>query len=128
MAQPGSLGTLATLSVPRPHLLLISSKTLIEVYQGMEPDERDGFVIITAASDEGMLAIHDRKPLVLTPELARVWIDPETSAERATEIALEGCRPTEHFHWYKVGKAVGSVKNQGAQLIEPVTSPSDLEE
>lgn len=101
---------------------------LAEVHQGMEPDERDGFVIITAASDEGMLDIHDRKPLVLAPELARVWIDPETSAERATEIALEGCRPTEHFHWYEVGKAVGSVKNQGAQLIEPVASPSDLEE
>ena len=49
---------------------------LAEVHGGFEPDDRDGFVIITAAADEGMVDIHDRKPLVLNPDLAREWMAP----------------------------------------------------
>lgn len=66
-----------------------------------------------------MVDIHDRKPLVLAPEHAREWLDPDTSPERAAEIAIEHCRPTEDFHWYKVGKDVGNVRNQGPHLVEP---------
>lgn len=93
---------------------------LAEVHQGIEPDERDGFVIITAAADQGLVDIHDRKPLVLTPEVAREWMDPATSPERAAAIVESGCRPAEDFRWYPVGKAVGNVRNQGPELIEPV--------
>ncbi|WP_346830858.1 SOS response-associated peptidase family protein [Pseudomonas abietaniphila] len=85
-------------------------------------------MIITAASDEDMVDIHDRKPMVLAPENARKWIDSETSSERAAEIAVEHCRPTEEFHWYKVGKDVGNVRNQGPHLIEPLSVPSDLDD
>lgn len=67
----------------------------------------------------GMVDIHDRNPLVLLPEHAREWIDPDTSSERAQEIAQHRCRPTEDFCWYKIGKDVGNVRNQGSQLIDP---------
>lgn len=40
---------------------------LIEVHPGLEPHEGDGFVIVTAASDHGMVAIHDRRPMVFSP-------------------------------------------------------------
>ena len=92
---------------------------LAEVHQGIEPDERDGFVIITAAADQGLVDIHDRKPSVLTPEVAREWLDPATSPDRAAAIVESGCRPAEDFRWYPVGKAVGNVRNQGPELIEP---------
>ena len=101
---------------------------LAEVHQDLEPDPRDGFVIITAASDQGMVDIHDRKPLVLAPEHAREWIALDTSPERAREIALEHCRPATDFHWYKVSKDVGNVRNQGPQLIEPLSSASDVDD
>ena len=93
---------------------------LAQVTPGLEPREDDGFVIITAASDSGMVDIHDRRPLVLTPELANEWLDPATSAKRAEEIAKECCSPVEDFEWYPVCKAVGNVRNQGAKLVEPV--------
>ncbi|RZI69024.1 MAG: hypothetical protein EOP13_23595 [Pseudomonas sp.] len=99
-----------------------------QVRPGLEPDERDGFVIITAASDAGMLDIHDRRPLVLTPELAREWVDPQTPASRLAQIAQEGCRPVSDFHWHAVGKEVGNVRNEGAQLIEPLAGPDLLTE
>jgi putative SOS response-associated peptidase YedK len=93
---------------------------LAQVHQGLEPNEGDGFVVITAASDSGMVDIHDRRPVVLTPEAAREWVEPGLSAQRAEEIARDACRPTEDFEWYAVGKEVGNVRNQGKALIEPV--------
>ncbi len=34
-------------------------------------DEAEGFLIVTAAADQGLVDIHDRRPLVLVPEAAR---------------------------------------------------------
>ncbi|MCW6058226.1 SOS response-associated peptidase family protein [Pseudomonas fragariae (ex Marin et al. 2024)] len=94
--------------------------TLARVHAGLEQNENDGFVIITAASDRGMVDIHDRRPVVLSPVLAREWVDPHTDAARAAEIAHEGCTPTDEFEWYAVDRAVGNVRNQGEKLILPL--------
>ncbi|MBS7472169.1 SOS response-associated peptidase family protein [Pseudomonas syringae] len=93
---------------------------LAKVHAGLEPHEADGFVIITAASDQGMVDIHDRRPLVLSPELAREWADSSTEPARAAEIAREGCTSVNEFEWYKVRKAVGNVRNQSSDLIVPL--------
>ena len=91
-----------------------------EVHQGLEPHEGDGFVIITAASDQGMVDIHDRRPLVFKPEHAREWMESEIDEVRAEILALECCQPTEDFEWFPVANVVGNVKSQGAQLIKPL--------
>lgn len=90
---------------------------------GREPGEHDGFVIITADSAGGMVDIHDRRPVVLTPELAREWLDPSTPKERAEQIALHQGEPAEAFEWFKVDRAVGNVRNQGPDLIRPIADP-----
>nr|ALG76511.1 hypothetical protein [Pseudomonas putida] len=96
---------------------------LAETHPGIDTDERDGFVIITAAADQGLVDIHDRKPLVLKPELAREWVDPSTTTERIAEIVRTGCRPSADFKWHPVSKQVGNVINQGVTLIKPLTIP-----
>ena len=101
---------------------------LAQVHQGLEPDERDGFVIITAASDQGMVDIHDRRPVVLAPEHAREWVSAQTTPDRLREIAMEHCRPVEEFHWYPVAKDVGNVRNRGAHLIAPLALASDVDD
>ncbi|MFJ3526311.1 SOS response-associated peptidase family protein [Pseudomonas sp. NPDC090203] len=101
---------------------------LAEVHAGLEPDEKDGFVIITADSDQGMIDIHDRRPVVLSPEHAREWVDPQTSPARAAEIMKECCQATEEFTWFKVGKDVGNVRNQGEGLIGPLMEDDDPDE
>ncbi|MBV7515587.1 SOS response-associated peptidase family protein [Pseudomonas sp. PDM25] len=85
-----------------------------------EPSEHDGFVIITADSAGGMVDIHDRRPVTLSPELAREWLVPAMPKERAEEIVLFQGEPTEAFEWYPVNRAVGNVRNQGPELIEPI--------
>ncbi len=103
---------------------------LAEVHEGLEMDERDGFVIITAASDEGMVDIHDRKPLVLSPQHAREWVDPDTPPERARELAMEQLQSLAwSFHWYKgLARMWGRFVDQGAHLIQPLSLASDVDD
>ena len=75
---------------------------LAQVHPVLDPQVDDGFVIITAASDQGMVDIHDRKPLVLTPEHAREWIDPRLTPDRADEIAKTCCQPVGDFEWFRL--------------------------
>lgn len=82
--------------------------------------EHDGFVILTTDSAGGLLDVHDRRPVVFSPELAREWLDPATPKERAEEMALSQGEVSDVFEWYKVDKAIGNVRNQGAALINKV--------
>jgi hypothetical protein len=54
------------------------------------------------------------RPLVLSPQHARAWIDPDVPAEEAERLAREQCLPVEAFEWFAVGKDMG---NEGAELI-----------
>ena len=91
-------------------------------HAGSEVREDDGFVIITADAQGGMLDIHDRRPVVLPADLAREWIDPNTTSQRAEQIVRELGLQSEAFEWYQVSKAVGNVKNTGGALIAPLDS------
>jgi len=83
-------------------------------------DEAEGFLIVTAAADKGLVDIHDRRPLVLTPEAARDWLRKEVSGEEAEKIAATGAVPADAFTWHPVTRAVGNIRNQGAELIEKI--------
>ncbi|RMP02023.1 hypothetical protein ALQ31_05581 [Pseudomonas amygdali pv. morsprunorum] len=41
-----------------------------------------------------------------------------TAPARAAEIAREYCTPVDEFEWYKVGRAVGNVRNQAPELFD----------
>ncbi|EJF73103.1 hypothetical protein A462_04701 [Pseudomonas sp. Ag1] len=77
-------------------------------------------MIITADSAGGMVDIHDRRPVVLTPDLAREWLDPATPKERAEQMVLHQGEPAEAFEWFKVDTAVGNVRNKGPALIHKI--------
>jgi putative SOS response-associated peptidase YedK len=103
----------------QPYLIRLKSQkpmffgALAEVHPRLEEHNGDGFVIITAASDCGMVDIHDRRPLVLSPEHAPEWLAPDLVPERAVELAKECCQLIEELEWYQVSKAIGNVRNQG---------------
>ncbi|MGS7254153.1 SOS response-associated peptidase [Pseudomonas anuradhapurensis] len=81
----------------------------------------DGFVIITADAQGGLVDVHDRRPVVLSPELARAWIVAAMPSEQAEQLVLNLGEPAEHFEWYRVSPAVGNVRNQGTELIVPLS-------
>ncbi|MEA5673247.1 SOS response-associated peptidase family protein [Pseudomonas sp. MH2] len=82
-------------------------------------NEHDGFVIITADAQGGLVDVHDRRPVVLEPELAREWIAAGMPSDHAEQMVLNLGEPAEAFEWYKVSTAVGNVRNQGPELIAP---------
>ena len=63
-------------------------------------DEAEGFLIVTAAADQGLVDIHDRRSLVLTPEAAREWLRQDVTGAQAVEIAGDGAVSIDHFTWY----------------------------
>lgn len=63
--------------------------------------------------------IHDRRPVVLSSDLAGEWLDPATPKERAEQMLLHQGEPAEVFEWFKVDVAVDNVKNKGPNLVQP---------
>lgn len=41
---------------------------------------------------------------------------------------MEHCRPATDFHWYKISKAVGSVRNLGPELVKLLPGASAVDE
>ena len=89
----------------------------------LEPRDGDGFVVITSSSAAGMLDIHDRRPLVLSPEYAALWMQQELLPLKAEELALAQGLCVEEFEWHPVGKDVGNVRNDGPELINRIAQP-----
>lgn len=87
---------------------------------GRDPRPDDGFVIITADSVGGLVDLHDRRPLVLSPELAREWLNLGMPKERAEQMVLHEAEPAQAFEWFKVDSAVGNVRNHHPGLITPI--------
>jgi putative SOS response-associated peptidase YedK len=85
-----------------------------------ENPDGTGLVIVTAPADAGMVDVHDRRPLVLAPQDARLWMDPELPAEAAEQIARATALPAEDFTWYRVGRDVNRVGSSRPQMIAPV--------
>lgn len=84
-----------------------------------EPRADDGFRIITADSQGGMLDIHDRRPVVLNALDARAWLSDIGAAE--SDALLQGhAVATDAFVWHPVGREVGNPRNEGPHLIEPI--------
>lgn len=74
---------------------------------------------MTSAAGKGLVDIHDRRPLALSPEAARESMRQEVGGKEAEEIAADGAVPADKFIWHAVTRVVGNVKNQGPELIEP---------
>ncbi|MCH8559199.1 SOS response-associated peptidase [Nesterenkonia sp. LB17] len=79
-------------------------------------------------TDDGVLselaALHDRIPLAMTEEFAAQWIHPGEKTPEELEVLLEQLRgeiPEAASGWeiYEVDPAVGNVRNNGPQLLEP---------
>lgn len=84
-------------------------------------NEQEGFIIVTAAADKGLLDIHDRRPVVFTPAAARNWLTESASGKEAADIIRDGSLAADDFTWHPVSRAVGNPRNQGPELIRPMT-------
>src|SRR5690554_6265127 len=87
---------------------------------GAEMGPEHGFAIVTDDSAGGMVDIHDRRPIALTPDDALEWLDPATTTEHAKEI-LSAPRPESAFQWWQVTRAMGNSRYQMPDAAEPIS-------
>ena len=86
-----------------------------------ENREEAGFVLVTADSVGGMVDIHDRRPVAVSADDARRWLDPKLTADEAMHIARTAMLDAGLFEWH----AVSTELNRGAdgpQVAAPLAS------
>ena len=75
--------------------------------------------IITRPAPDAVGEIHDRVPVVVPADLWDAWLDPETTDKDAVDGLLAAI-PAPTLVPRKVGRAVGNVRNNGPELLDPV--------
>ncbi|MHA7280410.1 SOS response-associated peptidase [Arthrobacter sp. MDT2-2] len=79
--------------------------------------------IITRPASDALGEIHDRTPVIVPPVLRGDWLDPRNDSRPAVQELLDAI-PDPHLVPRRVGTRVGSVRNNGPELIEPL--PGDV--
>jgi putative SOS response-associated peptidase YedK len=75
--------------------------------------------VITQQASDLLGEIHERNPVVVPPELRAAWLDCSSGQlDIATELLDQ--IPPARLRPYPVSPAVGNVRNNGPDLIEPV--------
>jgi putative SOS response-associated peptidase YedK len=81
--------------------------------------------ICTIDPNDMMGELHNRMPVILPLSAIDLWLDPRiTDAKKVKPLLLQ--YPGEEMQSWEVSKAVGNVKNQGPELMEPIDRPRTL--
>ena len=90
-------------------------------FAGLWQEAEDGpaYVILTTAASPGLSAIHDRMPVMLARDQLARWLDPGCGTDELRGLARPSTGGAIRF--YPVSKAVNSSRNQGPELIVPVS-------
>ncbi|ARP87578.1 SOS response-associated peptidase [Bordetella genomosp. 9] len=85
---------------------------------GKEHGPEHGIAIVTNDAKGGLIDVHDRRPIVLAPELAQEWMDPATTPLCARDLLMGGL-PEAAFRWYPVKQAVGNSRYERPDATDP---------
>lgn len=89
-----------------------------ELPEGHEAKWRMTATIITRAAPDALGHIHDRTPVIVPAAMHADWLDPELT-DKSDVRSLIDAIPDPELVPTGVGPEVGSVKNNGPELIEP---------
>jgi putative SOS response-associated peptidase YedK len=97
-----------------------------EYWKEKNNPEAEGIIscsIITTVPNSLMESIHDRMPVILSPDLYRDWLDPDNQDTGSLRELLLPYDPG-LMKAYPVSTLVNSVRNKGPEVIEPMGSPA----
>jgi putative SOS response-associated peptidase YedK len=86
------------------------------------PDETllRSFAILTTSANTTMRVLHERMPVILEPDAWPVWLGEDSGA--AADLMRPAADDT--LHLWPVSRAVNSVRNNGAELLDRVDDPN----
>jgi putative SOS response-associated peptidase YedK len=89
-----------------------------------DPDTPDQWLwtatVATRPATDTLGHIHDRCPVLVPPGQVDAWLDPHLQ-DLDEVAALVAAMPEPHLEPREVAKAVGNVRNNGPQIVEPVS-------
>lgn len=72
---------------------------------------------------QGLIDIHDRRPLVFDTDAALSWINGGTRPEDAVRLAEEHALPESAFSWHPVSVKIGNPRNEGDFFDKKTVQP-----
>jgi putative SOS response-associated peptidase YedK len=100
---------------------LFSFAGLYDVWKDEQKNEIKTFTIITTNANSFMAPIHDRMPVILTPENENIWLDNAIN-DVPQLLPLLKPYPDETMEMYPVSPAVNNPKTDSPELIQPLAS------
>lgn len=91
---------------------------LWDMWKNEDNHEIGSFTIITTTANELMAPIHDRMPVILDKEASQLWLGPTESIQLQSLLKPF---PSDKMKAFRVSELVNSVKNEGPELLEPVS-------
>jgi len=97
---------------------------LYEIWRDPTKDEDDPdrfrwtCTVLTTEAEDAVGHIHDRMPLAVDPERRAAWLDPETPKDALIDLLVPAQQG--NLEAFPVSVAVGNVRNNGPQLVEPL--------
>lgn len=90
---------------------------LWERWEGEDGQVIDSCAILTTVANDVLRPIHDRMPVILSPEDYVLWLDGDVRKGSLREELLRPF-PASEMEGYPVSVLINSPRNQGAELIE----------
>jgi putative SOS response-associated peptidase YedK len=81
--------------------------------------------VLTTTAEDDIGRIHDRAPLLVDRDKYAAWLDPTVSDPDALQSLLVPAAPG-RLEAYPVSTLVNNVKNNGAELVEPLAPEPEL--
>lgn len=96
-----------------------------------DEDDPDRFrwtcTVLTTTAEDAVGHIHDRMPLLVEPERWSAWLDPASGSDPDRLRGLLVPAAPGRLEAYPVSTAVNNVRNNGAELLEPLAAEGDQE-
>jgi len=95
---------------------------LWEVWQNRETGETiESCAILTTRPNEAMQELHDRMPVIVSPESHSLWLDPRVGEPDRIAPLLEPY-PAEEMRMHPIGREVNNPANDHPSVVRPLES------
>jgi putative SOS response-associated peptidase YedK len=91
---------------------------LWESWHGEQGPPLESCTIITTDANPLMSELHDRMPVILSPNDYQAWLDPQNLDREGLEKLLDPY-PADEMQYRPVSKTVNNARNEGPECIEP---------
>lgn len=108
----------------RPFLFQVTNQPLMplagiySIYTKSDGSKLSTCAVITCGPNEVMAPIHNRMPVILTPETMGTWLNAATSQSGLKELMVPYAG--QYTKTYEVSSYVNSVRNKDRKCIEPL--------